>query len=162
MNETFLRIGVVLAQVAPWEDPPAASPEAPGPKMGFGDLQKALHAVNTGQTDQSFRNGAIVIIGVVVLLAVFLHNRQRRKTAGPPDSLSALARELSHHVAYPFGTRMLLWWVARGAGTPMATLLISSALFERAVGEWAAAPTFGLVRRWGKGRLERLKAVLFG
>lgn len=163
MNELFLKAFVMLGQMAPWEDPPAQTPpEAPAPKMNFGDLQKALHNVNTGETDQSFRNGAIVIIGAVVLLAVVLHYRQRRKTAGPPDSMPGLARELARCVSFPFGTRVLLWWVARSTATPMATLLISSTLFERSVGAWSVIPTFALARRWGKGRLERLKSVLFG
>ena len=57
---------------------------------------------------------------------------------------------------------MLLWWVARSTEMPVATLLISSALFERSVEDWGRVPTLTLARRLGRGRLERLRGVLFG
>jgi hypothetical protein len=64
-------------------------------------------------------------------------------------------------VHFPLGTRLLLKWVARSTGVPFASLLLSSALFDKAITEWAAHSTFSAMRQWGRGRLRALRPRLF-
>ena len=161
MYDWYLKACLTLAQAAPWDDPPEAPTTEAAPRMDFSDLQKALHAANTGETDKTFRNGLFIMVGAVALLGLILHLREKHKHAGPPDSKGRLGWELSRLMPFPFGTRMLLWWVARSTATPLAALMISSQLFDHAVAEWERQPTFTLARRWGKVRLEALKTVLF-
>lgn len=157
------KLGTILAQYSPYDEPPVAAP-APAPRrpMSFSDLQQGFRSYQSGETsDPAFRNGILILIACVAVLALVIHLRQRTKNAGPPDSLGRLGLELGRLVRFPFGSRVMLWWVARSVRVPFASLLLSSALFDRSVSAWAAAPTFGVVRQWGRGRLERLRGVLF-
>ncbi len=152
-----------LAQASPWDEP-AAPPPPPKPTahpMSFSDLQEGMRAYNAGETDNSMRNGLLIMIAAVAVLALLLHLRQRHKSAGPPDSISHLGWELSRQLRFPMGTKLLLWWVARSSRTPIASLMLSSALFDKAVAAWAAQPTFGVARQWGRGRLNLLRPALF-
>jgi hypothetical protein len=152
-----------LAQVNPWDDP--APPPAPEPQehhMSFSDLKGAMHAYNTGEVqDTGLRNGILIFIAVVAVLALILHLRLRYKSAGAPDSVARLGRELGKLIAFPLGTRLLLWWVARSVRVPFASLLLSSNLFDTSVATWAAHPNFSAMRKWGQSRLSRLRPALF-
>jgi hypothetical protein len=164
MPLSLLKLATILAQFSPYDDAPAPQP-APTPRrpMSFSDLQQGLRSYQSGEaSDPAFRNGILILIACVAVLALIIHLRQRTKTAGPPDSLRRLGLELGRLVQFPFGTRVMLWWVARSARVPFASLLLSSALFDKSVAAWAAAPTFGMVRQWGRGRLARLRPMLFG
>lgn len=154
----------VLAQMQPppWEEAPLHGPSAPPPRpLSFKDLQQSIHQYNEGAPDNSLRNGLLIVLAFVALIALILHYRQRRKDNLPPDSEMSLARELAHVVPFPWGTKFLLKWVARSANVPFATLLLSAQAFDQHVETWAAQPTFALVRRWGITRLHRLKTILF-
>ncbi len=121
-----------------------------------------MHKVNTGQTnDNTFRNGILVLLAVVALIVLVLNWRQRRKTAGPPDNIGRLGRQLGRLVRFPFGSRLVLKWVAHSTQTPFASLLLSSALFDKSVESWVSQPTFAALRHWGKDRLVLLRANLF-
>ncbi len=160
MNESTAKLIQKFAELPPWEDPPEPVKTPPKSPLSFSDLQEGLRSANNGD-DSSLRNGLLIIMGLIIILAIVLHYRQRRKTAGPPDSTGKLGWELSRLIKFPFGTRMLLWWVARTTQTPFAALLISRSLFDNCVQQWSLQPTFSLARRWGKARLESLKPVLF-
>lgn len=155
----------VVAQAAAHplaDDAPPPSSGAGHHAMSFSDLQQGLRTQLDGDHNEShYRNLLLAIMVVVVLVAILLHLRQRRKTGGPPNRPFALARELSRAVSFPFGSRLLLWWVARAGKTPLAALLLSEELFEKNVSDWGRQPTFGLIRQWGSGRLARLRCVLF-
>jgi hypothetical protein len=158
------QISIGLAQLGEWDETAANAPATqPRRPLSFSDLKQGLRDYSTGATnDNTLRNGLLIMIAVVGVIALTLHYLQRRRKAGPKDSLTALAWELGRKVRFPFGSRLILWWVARAAGVPLASLLLSVGLFDRSVGDWAAQPTFGLLRKWGRGRLERLKPILFG
>lgn len=163
MHPTLFKMATLLAQYHPWDEPPAPEP-APKPRrsMSFSDLQQGLRSYQSGESnDNAFRNGILLLMAAVALLALVIHLRQRNKAAGPPDSLGRLGLELGRLVPFPFGSRLVLWWVARTCGVPFASLLLSAALFDRSVAAWAAVPTFGVARHWGLGRLQALRAVLF-
>lgn len=154
-----------LAQTPPWEQPPAPPPPAAPVQHGltFSELKSGLRAYQSGTTRDSARNsGLMVVVLLVLLLGVFLHVRQRRKEAGPPDNVGKLGRELCRIARVPWSSRVLLWWVGRSTKLPLACLLVSSTSFEAAVRAWAALPTFGPARRWGRERLRRIKPLLFG
>ena len=154
----------MLAQADPWDEsfappPPQSAPSRP---MTFSDLRGAMHDYTTGNTkDHTFRNGSLVILAVITLIALLIHLRQKQKTAGPPDSLGRLGLELARGVRFPLFSRLLLRWVAASSKVPFASLLLSSSLFDRCVQDWSRAHTFVIVRGWGKGRLDRLRPVLF-
>jgi hypothetical protein len=153
-----------LAQASAFEGQAgAAAAAAPVAKpMSFSDLQKGMRAYNSGEAkDNGFRNGTLTLLFFVALLALILHLRQRRKTAGPPDSMGKLGWELSRQVRFPFGSRFVLLWVGRSTGTPFASLLVSASLFDRAVNDWTRNPTFSAARHWGRTRLDRLRSQLF-
>lgn len=130
--------------------------------MKFSDLQNGFRQWASGATDERYRNGLLLVMGTigVVVLAIYLRQRARQKKS--VDSERRLGLELGRVVPFPWGTRMLLYWVARRSGTPFVTLLISAERFRKAVKEWAGEPTFAMFRRWGAGRLGRLEGVLFG
>ena len=156
-----------LAQLDMMEDPtqPIARPTQRQPErpMSFSDLQGAMHDYGTGKNrDNTFRNGSLIILGVIAVVVLLIHLRQKQKNAEPPDSVGKLGRELGRLVRFPIGTKALLKWVAASSKVPFASLLMSSALFDRCVKEWSRGHTFGIVRAWGKGRLEKLRPVLFG
>jgi hypothetical protein len=156
----------ILAQAAfddPSEGAPApAAPAAPVHRLSFSDLQKRLDVSNHGDpNDRPFQLALLAMVGVIVVIALILQLRQRRKDAGPLNSPYRLGRELSRKVPFPFGTRLLLAWVARTAGVPMATLLLSTRAFDNALETWSKDATFGLVRQWGHARLKLLKPILF-
>jgi len=148
----------VLAQV---DD--ADAPAGPPPHhMSFSDLQKGLQVSNNGDPhDRPFQMILLVLIAVIAVIALILHLRQRKKTAGPANSTSRLARELARKIPFPFGTRLLLGWVARTCNIPMATLMLSARTFDHAVETWSAHHTFALIRHWGRGRLALLRPILF-
>ncbi len=151
----------ILAQAAPWEEAVAAPTKPVPTRISFSDLQEGMRAYQSGDTDQTFRNCAVVMLVVVALFVIVMHFRNKRQNAGPLDSQGKLGRELSRIIPFPMGARLALWWVARSTKTPFATLLISMELFDRNVTAWASGATFALARRWGKGRLERLRPLLF-
>ena len=91
--------------------------------------------------DNSFRNGTLILLGITAVVALLIHWRQKHKTAGAPDSLHKLGRELGRLVRFPLGTRLLLTWVAASSKVPFASLLLSSALFDRCVNEWSRGTT---------------------
>jgi hypothetical protein len=152
-----------LAQTPPWEQPAAPPPPAPTQHgLTFSELKSGLRAYQSGTTRDSARTSwLLVVVALVVLLGLFLHVRQRRKEAGPPDSPGKLGRELCRIARLPWTARVLLWWVGRSTNLPVSCLLISSEAFETAVGLWAEVPTFGPARRWGRERLRRVQPLLF-
>jgi hypothetical protein len=130
--------------------------------MSFSDLQQGLNDYSTGKTnDNGYRNGILVMLALIGVVALVIHLRQRHKNAGPPESMHKLGRELAHTVSFPFATRFLLFWVAHATKTPFASLLLSAALFDKRIEQWSAAPTFSVARRWAKSRLDRLRPILF-
>jgi hypothetical protein len=164
MHPTLFKITFLLAQYSPYDEPVAPQPEArPRRAMSFSDLQQGFRSYQSGETnDTAFRNGILLLMAAVAVLALIVHLRQRTKNAGPPDSLARLGLELGRLVRFPLGSRLMLWWVARTAGVPFASLLLSSALFDKSIAQWAAVPTFGVARQWGRSRLARLRPLLFG
>jgi hypothetical protein len=155
----------VLGQASSFDDAPApAKPAAPAPHpLTFSDLQQGLRTANHGDPhDRTAQVALLSMVAGVAVVALILHLRQRRKEAGPMNSSRRLAWELSKQVRFPFGARMVLWWVAMSAKIPMATLLISGHAFDGALEAWFHRPTFGPLRRWGMARLERLRPLLFG
>lgn len=153
-----------LAEVVPWDDAPASPPPAASQQrpMNFSDLQQGFRQWHEGTTSENtFRNGMLVVVALVAVVALVVHLRQRRRAPKTINSPLRLGMELSRQVPFPFGSRIMLWWVARSTGLPLATLLISAAAFRAGVEQWSAEPTFGLLRRWGRSRLERLQPVLF-
>ncbi len=154
---------LLLAQASPFDDPPApaTAPEARRP-MSFSDLQQGMRDVHSGKVnDNGFRNGVILILAVIGLIALIIHLRQRKAVAVQPDNLAKLGRELGRLVRFPLGAKLLLKWVALSTSTPFASLLLSENLFNRRLAEWEAMPTFSAARHWGRTRLERLRMELF-
>ena len=152
-----------LAQAMPWEDapPPPPATQAHRP-ITFSDFKQSLRDYNSGKiNDAEFRNGVLSLLAVAALVLFIIHLRQQRKQAAPPDNLRKLGRELARLVRFPLGTRLLLKCVARATKTPFASLLLSAELFDKCVNQWAQTATFSVARRWGKGRLARLRPVLF-
>src|SRR6476659_6039934 len=85
-------------------------------QISFSDLQKSMRDQLNGNTNDTHYSYILWgIVAGIVLLGVVLHLRQRRKTGGPPNNPRALFREISREVPFPFGTRLLLQWVARTA-----------------------------------------------
>ncbi len=156
---------LTLAQIdpiAPFDDLPAKPPAAPAQRpMTFRDFQNGISDWNNGQTDNTVRNGLLIIVGLVILTLIVLHLRQRWRARQSPDSERRLARELGRLVPFPFAARFFLRWVARSAGVHVATLLLSSEAFSASVEKWAGQPTFVLIRRWGRSRLALLQPRLF-
>jgi hypothetical protein len=146
-------------------DPSAPSPPPPAPvhrRFSFGDLQKGLQSTNEGTaSDRHFLYLLLTMVALIVLLAIILQLRERKKTAGPPNSPFRLRRELARKVRFPFGTRLLLTWAARSAQLPAATLMISLRAFDETVTAWSRQPTFSVIRRWGFKRLKMLRPILF-
>ena len=155
----------ILAQLGPLNDADqgGADPAAPANKpISFPDFQQGLRAYNNGETNNNyFRYGLIAMVLVMILAAVLLNIRQRKKDGQAPDSTRKLARELCRRIPFPFGARLLLSSVAKSAGVPTVNLLLSAAAFDRAVAEWSEKSTFTLVRRWGSRRLIQLRPILF-
>src|SRR4051812_6031900 len=95
-----------LAQANPWDDAPPAPPESKpaAHPMTFSDLQGAMHDYTEGKTtDNTFRNGTLILLAVTAAIALLIHWRQKRKTAGPPDSLGKLGREIGRLIRFPLG-----------------------------------------------------------
>lgn len=157
----FDRVLFLLANamppVAPWDD----LTEKPAPARPQINLQEGFRQWNEGQTDTTMRDGLLALVAIVAAVALIIHLVQRYRARQTPDSEARLGLELAKLVPFPFGTRVLLWWVARTTGRPFATLLISPQAYQQAVTAWADAPTFGPLRRWGRARLQRLEAILF-
>ncbi|HVS70035.1 MAG TPA: hypothetical protein VHQ47_02140 [Phycisphaerae bacterium] len=154
----------------PWDDSPGAAPATatPGTTGGgthtltFSDFTNGLRDYNTGKDKSSTGSGVLIgVVAVVVFAGILLHVRQRRKEAGPPDSDRRLAWELLSAAGVSWKIRLLLLWVARSTGWPVAALLISTAAFDKAVGEWGKRSTFGPARRWGKAALQGARSELF-
>ncbi|HUO08353.1 MAG TPA: hypothetical protein VM008_08655 [Phycisphaerae bacterium] len=144
---------------APTDTP--APPPAPH-RFSFSDLQKGLQDTNTGTAnDRHFVYLLLTMVAMVIILAVLLQLRERRKAPAALNSPSKLARELSRKIRFPFGTRLLLKWVAGNTRLPLATLLISARTFDVAIDAWVRRPTFNVIRRWGYGRLQLLRCTLF-
>ncbi|MCL2645974.1 MAG: hypothetical protein FWD61_03090 [Phycisphaerales bacterium] len=130
--------------------------------LTFSDLQKSMHSQLRGETaDPVYRNTLLCIVASVALLALVLRWRQRRKLGGPPNNVRKLGWELSRSVPFPAGSRLLLWWVSWSTRVPVAVLLISGETFDASVESWSKQPTFAVAREWGRGRLLKLKHVLF-
>ena len=155
---------LILAQYTPpWEETAAPAATRPATTGGGGiDLSHGFQQVYGGSvSENTFRNGMLVVIGIVAIVALITHLRQRRTQPKELSSQLRLGMELCRLVEFPFGSRVALWWVARSTHTPVATLLISPHLFEQAVSAWSGQPTFAPLRRWGRVRLARLHEVLF-
>jgi hypothetical protein len=152
----------VLAEVGPrgaLDDGPRQSSNN---GLSFSDLQKGFRDRLDGHTDDTHYSRLLwAIVIAIVLLGIFLHLRQRRKEGGPPTSDSALFREITRGVAFPFATKWLLKWVARTAQIPAPTLLISAEIYQRSVADWSRQPTYALLRQWGASRLAGLEKTLF-
>jgi len=150
-----------LAQLLPYDgtpDNPKGTEEHP---MSFADFQHGMKQWKEGKTDDTFRDGLLVMVVMVALLALLLHLRQRRKRQPELNNAARLGRELARRVPFPWGTRLLLWWVARSTRVHLATLLISAQAFETSVAVWSCRSRWGPLRRWGARRLDKLKQVLF-
>jgi hypothetical protein len=148
-----------LAQLTVDDNPP---PKDTPPRMTLTDLKQGLRDVQDGKVDTStFRNGIITLLAVLALIVLVIHLRQRRKKAAPPDNLRKLGRELGRKVPFPLGAKFLLHCVARATKTPFPALLLSAALFDKCVAQWAREPSFAAVRNWGRSRLLHLRPVLF-
>ncbi|MEI8195805.1 MAG: hypothetical protein WCI73_07850 [Phycisphaerae bacterium] len=163
------QLTLLLAQYTPpWEDPVPAGGAGGGTVPAHGheapiDLSKGFQQVYGGTvSENTFRNGMLVVIAIVMIVALVAHYRQRRVQPKALDSQSRLGWELCRMVPFPFGSRLMLWWVARSTRTPIATLLISDQAFEAAVLKWGQEPTFSPLRQWGRSRLRQLQPILFG
>ena len=151
-----------LAQLNPYDEAPPSSEPPPQRSMTFSDLQQGLRDVHSGKVDNStFRNGILILLATLAIVTLLTHLRQRKINGGPPDSLRKLGRELGRKVPFPLGAKLLLHWVARATQTPYPALLLSSALFDKCVAQWARDPSFAAARNWGRGRLQLLRPVLF-
>ncbi len=151
-----------LAQVSSYDEPPVPREPAPPRPMTISDFKQGLRDVHSGKVDDSaFRNGILIMLGALALVVLVIHLRRRHKNAAPPDNLGKLGRELGRKVPFPLGTKLLLQWVARATQTPYPALLLSAALFDKSVAQWAGDPSFAAARTWGRGRLLRLRPVLF-
>ena len=163
MHPLMLRLVLPLAQAIPWDDAaeaPSAPQTASSRRMSFSDLQQGLRNYSSS-TDNSFRNGILILMAVIAAIVLAIHLYQRRKNVGTVDSLGRLGWELGGLVRFPFGSRLMLWWVARSTDVPFASLLLSSALFDQCVSQWAARPTMTVARHWGRTRLASLRPGLF-
>ena len=153
-----------IAQVA-FDDPDTPAPPPPPPashRLSFSGFQKGLQDTNVGTAhDRHFELILLGMVAIIACIALILHLRQRQKAAGPLDSVSRLARELSRDIRFPFASRFFLGWVARSSGLPIAALLLSARTFDKAVDAWSDQHTFSLLRRWGHARLQLLKPNLF-
>ena len=139
----------LLAELIPFDgntDVPAPPP--PQRPMSFSDFQNGMQQWNDGATNNTFRNGLLVVVAAVAVIALAVHLRQRLKYRPEPASPQRLGWELSRAVPFPFGTRLLLYWVACSTRMPMATLLLSEPAFEASVQAWAHHGTFSPLRRW--------------
>lgn len=160
----LLQIFTTLAQRAPWEDAPAPKPvQAPRQQISFNDLQKGLQQWHDGTLDGSgnLRNGLLILAGVVILAALFMNIREKLKHRATEDSEKRLAREIAKVIPFPMGSRTMLRWVARSTQVSLPALLLSSQLFDMTVNAWAEEPTYIVVRKWGYGRLMKLREVIF-
>ena len=163
-THAYLPPAFSLAQADLFDETTATAPAEPPARhpMSFSDFKQGMRDVHSGKVDDSgFRNGIIVILAVIGLIALIIHLRQRRQNATAPDSLGKLGWELSRGVRFPFASRVMLYWVAKSTKTPFASLLLSENLFKSRVGLWEAEPTFSVARHWGRGRLDLLRPVLF-
>jgi hypothetical protein len=150
-----------LAQLVPYDGSPD-SPKGPAPhEMSFSDFQNGMKQWNDGGTNNTFRNGLIVMVAIVAIVAIVLHIRQRLKHRPELNSAAALGRELCRVIPFPFGTRLLLWWVARSTRVHVATLLLSAQAFDNSLALWAGRHTFHPIRKWGADQLNKLKPILF-
>ena len=151
----------LLAQLIPY-DGSADTPPPPAQRpMSFSDFQNGMKQWNDGVTDNTFRNGLLVVVAIVVLISLAVHLRQRMTHRPELTSPKRLGWELARVVPFPFGTRLLLYWVACSTRMPMAALLLSAPAFEASVKTWASHGTFAPLRHWGAGQMGKLKAVLF-
>lgn len=153
-----------LAQTLPFDENTLTDTPAPAPikkPMHFSDLQNGFKAWNDGKTDNTFAHGLLILVGLIIVIALATNLWERWKKRGKTESLAALGRDLSHAVPFPFGARLMLYWVAHSTKTPVALLLISRHHFFAAARTWAAMPTFVPLRRWGVGRLQRLADGIF-
>jgi hypothetical protein len=166
MPQTLLHFRpLLLAQYNPYDDAPPPPPPPPVQRpMSFSDLKQGLRDVHNGNVDNSFfRNSSLSLLAVLALIVLLLHLRQRHQNtiSTVPNNLRRLSRELGRFVPFPWGTKLILKWVARSTGAPYPALLLSSELFDQSINAWSRQPTFALARGWGKARLERLRSVLF-
>ena len=161
------QLALILAQYTPpWEETAAKGAAAPRPPQSHGtaiDLSKGFQQVYGGAvSENTFRNGMLVVVALMAIVALVLHLRQRRGQQKALESQFQLGWELCRLVPFPFGSRLMLWWVAKSTQTPIATLLISAQAFESATQKWVQEPTFTPLRKWGRMRLQRLQPILFG
>jgi hypothetical protein len=141
-----------------------AEADAPAQRnqLSLSDLKKGFRDRLNGDTNDGHYSYYLwLIVAGVLLLGLILHSRQRKQTGEAPSSPRSLFREIARDVPFPFGTRLLLQWVAHCNKVPAATLLISENAFQKSVAEWSAQPTFGPIRHWGASRLDHLHAILF-
>lgn len=152
----------LLAQLIPYDGTADAPPKPPEARpMSFSDFQSGMQQWNDGATDNTVRNGLLVMVALVVLVALILHVRARLRRRPELASAAHLGRELCRIVPFPFGTRILLWWVAKSTHVHIATLLVSQPVFDHSVAAWQARGTFSPLRSWGAGRLDKLKRILY-
>lgn len=150
----------LLAQVTPWDEAPAA-PAAARKPMNFQDLQRGFQQWNSGDTDTFGRNGLLLMVAVVAVLALLIHLRARVRGGKTPDSERKLFRQLARVAGLSLTTRWLLRWVAAHAQVHAATLLVSPTAFQVCVDRWSKEPSFVALRIWGHRRLTELQPKLF-
>ncbi len=150
-----------IAQLIPYDGSPDAPRTPAQHEMSFSDFQNGMKQWNDGGTSNTFRNGLIVMVAIVAIVAIILNIRQRLKHRPELNSAAALSRELCRVIPFPLGSRLLLWWVARSTEVPLATLLLSSQAFDNSLSIWCGHSTFHPIRKWGAGRLNKLKPLLF-
>jgi hypothetical protein len=132
--------------------------------MNFSDLQNGFRQWNDNGSPETalFRNGILVVVAIVALIALLVHWRQKRSKPIEPDSDLALGLELRRHIPCGFSGHVMLWWMARSSGIPLGSVLICRAAFDKALETWSGVPTFAILRRWGRSQMERLRPELFG
>ena len=118
---------VLLSQIVEWDDTAVPPPPPPPPArpMNFSDLQQGFQQWNTNATGESaFRNGILVVMGILLMVALVVYLRRRVRVRKTLNSQLRLGWELSRLVPFPFGSRIVLWWVSRTTKTHFVTLLI--------------------------------------
>jgi hypothetical protein len=171
MNLLFHPWVVTLAQLLPpaiptWDESetPKAAPAPKSNPLNFSDLQQGMRNWRTEEPNNAMRNWLLIGVASLALLvlAVQIHQRWQNRRKGLVDSEWALYRELTRGIALPWGSTLVLWWLARCGGVTMSALLLSPSLYRNTRAKWSHIPTFSLVRRLALSRVEGVERLLFG